>query len=136
MFNTACNSRGFSLIEVVIATLLTAFGIIAVLSMQPMSWKTAAKSDYMGRAAGILQKELEDNEVHIMNVNNAVNTGTTNKTVYASGGATSGDAAFTVQTNIALNADGSWTVAVTVTDPRNSAISESIIATRQEPFRF
>ena len=76
------NNKGISLIEVVIALFLTTVGILALLAMQPMSWQTAAKSDFLGRAAGILQEELETTELSIMNPNNAVNTGTTNKTVF------------------------------------------------------
>jgi Tfp pilus assembly protein PilV len=134
----ACNNRGYSLIEVLIATFLTAFGIIAVLSMQPMSWKTAAKSDYISRTAEILQKELESKEMYIMNANNSITTGTTTRTIYASGESTlqSGDMAFTVQTVTKNNGDGSWTVSITVTGPRSNTVSESLVVTRQEPFKF
>lgn len=139
MFNSICNNRGIGLIEVVIALFLTTVGILALLAMQPMSWQTAAKSDFLGRAAGILQEELETTELAIMNPNNAVNTGTTNKTVFVSGAVQLqglGDAAFTVQTTITDNGNGSWTAMVAVTDPNNNTISESVITTRQEPFRF
>lgn len=135
-----CNNRGISIVEVLIAVFITAIGIIAVMSMQPMSWQTATKSDLLGRSASILHKELEEIELTIMNVNSgAVATGTTNSTTYASGQASSqgyGDAKYAVQTNIKDNGDGSWTVRVDVTDPDNKTISESIIVTRQEGFRF
>ena len=131
-----CNKRGISLVEVVIAIFLTTFGILVLLSMEPMSWKTATKSDLMGKAAEILQRELENNELFIMNSGNAITIGTTNKTVYASGEATlqTDDTAFTVQTKITNNGDGSWTVAVTVTGPDNKTVSESVIATRQQAY--
>jgi len=131
-----CNNRGISLVEVVIAIFLTTFGILVLLSMEPMSWKTATKSDLMGKAAEILQRELEDNELFIMNSGNAITLSTTNKTVYASGEAAAqpDDTAFTVQTKITNNGDGSWTVAVTVTGPDNKTVSESVIATRQQAY--
>jgi len=126
------------MVEVLIAVFITAFGIIAVMSMQPMSWQTATKSDLLGRSASILHKELEEIELTIMNINNAIPSDS-NKNVFASGEATSqgtGDATYTVQTSITNNGDGSWTVRVDVTDPDNKTVSESIIVTRQEGFRF
>ena len=131
-----CNKRGISLVEVVIAIFLTTFAILALLSMQPMSWRTATKSDLMGKAAEILQRELENNELFIMNSGNAITIGTTNTNAYASGEAApqTDDTAFTVQTTITNNGDGSWTVAVTVTGPDNKTVSESIIATRQQAY--
>ncbi len=132
----SCNKRGISLVEVVIAIFLTTFGILALLSMEPMSWKTATKSDLMGKASEILQRELESDELFIMNAGNAITLSTTNKTVYASGESTlqTDDTAFTVQTTFADNGDGSWTVAVTVTGPDSKTVSESIIATRQQAY--
>lgn len=135
-----CNNRGINLIEVVIAMFLTTVGILALISMQPMSWQAASKSDLLGRVAGILQEEIETAELSIMNPNNLVNIGTTNRTVFISGATQSqgfGDLMFAIQTTITDNGNGSWTVAVAVTDPANNpVISESIIVTRQEPFRF
>ena len=134
------NNRGISLVEVVIAMFLVTVAIIALLAMQPMSWQVAGKSDFLGKAAEILQNELETTELLIMNPNNAVNTGETNKTVYASGGSQSqydGDAAFPVKMTITDNGNNSWTVAVKVTWPNNSTgISGSLIVTRQEPFKY
>lgn len=130
------NKRGISLVEVVIAIFLTTFGILVLLSMQPMSWKTAMQADLMGKAAEILQRELESNEMFIMNSSNTITTGTSNKTVYASGESTlqTDDTTFTVQTTITNNGDGSWTVAVAVTGPDNKTVSESVIATRQQAY--
>ena len=126
------------MVEVLIAVFITAFGIIDVMSMQPMSWQTATKSDLLGRSASILHRELEEIELTIMNINNAIPLDS-NKSVFASGEKTSqgtGDATYTVQTSITNNGDGSWTVRVDVTDPDNRTVSESIIVTRQEGFRF
>jgi len=138
MSHFPCNNRGTGIVEVLIAVFITAVGIIAVMSMQPMSWQTATKADLLGRSASILHKELEEIELTIMNINNAIPSNS-NKNVFASGGTTSqgtGDATYTVQTSITNNGDSSWTVRVDVTDPDNKTVSESIIVTRQEGFRF
>ena len=55
MSSSRCNERGITIIEVLITLFLTAVGIMALLSMQPISWQTAGRSDFMGRAAGILR---------------------------------------------------------------------------------
>lgn len=126
------------MVEVLIAMFIVSVGIIALMSMQPLSWQTAEKSDLLGRAAGMLEQELEATELIIMNPNNVIPAGGT-KTVYASGmGALqqTGDVAYTVQTNI-VNAGSSWTVTVKVTwSGNNRGISESLIVSRQESFRM
>ncbi len=85
MLSSLCNKNGMSFIEVLITLFLTTVGVMALLSMQPISWQTAGRSDFMGRAAGILQSELEQIEVRVMNPNQTVATGTTTRTVYPSG---------------------------------------------------
>ncbi len=64
MLTTVCNKRGLGIIEVLITLFLTAVGIMALLSMQPQSWKAASRSDFMGRAAGILHSELAPDPGH------------------------------------------------------------------------
>ncbi len=124
------------MIEVLIAVVITAFGILAVMSMQPLSWHTAKRADLLGRAASILHRELQDAEITIMNPNNPIPVNS-NTTCYASGPSSQGfgDATYTVQKTITNNG-GSWTVRIYVTDPDNKIISESIIVTRQEGFRY
>ncbi|HNS54997.1 MAG TPA: prepilin-type N-terminal cleavage/methylation domain-containing protein [Syntrophales bacterium] len=141
MSSSRCNERGITIIEVLITLFLTAVGIMALLSMQPISWQTAGRSDFMGRAAGILQSELERNEVRIMNPLLSVSTGTTTRTVYPSnltGGTTpqKGDVAYTVATTISSLGSTAWRVDVRVTWPGNNrGIAESMTVTRQETFR-
>jgi Tfp pilus assembly protein PilV len=138
MSSLRCNKRGISLVEVVIAVFLTTIGVLAVLSLQPAAWRTAARSDYMGRAAGILQKELETQEVLIMNCCNAVAAGTTTTNVLASGEAVAqpGDATFTVTTTITEIVTGSvWRVDVRVAWAGHAGIIESIVVTRQQRFQ-
>lgn len=140
MLRITSNSRGITLIEVVITLFLSAVGIMALLSMQPTAWNAAGRSDYMGRAAGILQTELEQNEIWIMNPANAVTTGTSTRMVHASGQATgqTGDAPFTIATTISplASSTNAWTVSVRVTWPGNTqGIGETLIVSRQDNFR-
>jgi Tfp pilus assembly protein PilV len=128
------------MVEIIIAMFIVAVGIIGLMSMQPMSWQTAKKADLLGRAAAILEQELEATELIIMNPNNVIPAGGT-KTVYASGMGASqgtGDVPYILQTTIVADAGGSfWTVTVNVTWPGNNrGISESLIVSRQESFRM
>jgi Tfp pilus assembly protein PilV len=141
MSPTACNNRGITIVEVLITLFLTAVGIMALLSMQPTSWNAAGRSDFMGRAAGILQSELERNELWIMNPANAVSTGALPvRNVYASSQSTqqAGDVPFTVNTTVLpLGATtNAWTVTIQVTWPGNTrGVQETAIVSRQEYFR-
>lgn len=139
------NDRGISLVEVVIAMFLTTVGVLAILSMQPSAWRVVGKSDYMGRAAGILQEELERQEAFIMNPLNSVTLGTTTTTVFTGGqGAAvtgAGDAAYTVTTSITGPGTGIWQVTVTVTwanqltrNYRN--VQDSILVSRQDAYSY
>lgn len=133
-----CTSRGISLVEVVIAIFLTTIGVLAVLSLQPAAWRTATRSDYMGRAAGILQKEQATQEVFIMNCCNAVTAGTTTTNVLVSGDAAAqpGDATFTVTTTITeIVANSVWRVDVRVAWAGHPGIIESMVVTRQQRFQ-
>jgi Tfp pilus assembly protein PilE len=153
MLPTACNNRGITIVEVLITLFLTAVGIMALLSMQPTSWKAASRSDFMGRAAGILQSELERNELWIMNPGNStfatscdpnrrdLALGECTSTINASNqqAQQTGDVPFTVRTTIAPfgATTNAWTVTVRVTWPANpiNGIQETMIVSRQEYFR-
>ena len=133
------NKRGITLIEGLISILITSVGLMALLSMQSPAWRLSGKSDYMGRGAGILNKELSRQELFIMNPCNPVTVGTTIMNVNASGEsvAQAGDATFTVTTIISAPATNQWRVAVTVTWPNSTfTLSDSVDVTRQEPFRY
>jgi Tfp pilus assembly protein PilV len=136
-----CNNRGASLLEVVIAIFLTSVGILAIISLQPSAWRTTARADYLGRAAGILHKAMQDTEARIMNPCNAVTLGQTTTTVTVSNQAgITGDATFSVVTNIAQDGTNTRAFVVTVTvtwPPMNSTgITESMTVTRQEAYRY
>jgi len=138
------NSRGIGMIEVIIAIFLVTVGVLAILSMQPSAWRMVGKSDYLGRGAGILHRELERREACIMNPCNAVATGTAIAPpilVSGLGAAVSGDAQYTVSTTITpvVGSTSAWTVTVTVTWPDQVAhgyrnLTESIVVARNPRF--
>jgi len=143
MYNIICkNKKGISLVESVIAVLLVSIGLIAFMSLQPTSWKTSAHTDYLGRAIMVLNKEIMTDELWIMNPCNTVTTGTVNEVVYSSDQQTSqsGDVSFNVQTitSAVTGRANTWKVMVTVTWPpvNTRGITDNIIVTRQESFRF
>jgi prepilin-type N-terminal cleavage/methylation domain-containing protein len=140
MSSLPCNDRGVTLIESVLAILLVSIGLLGLLSMQPSAWRTTARTDYLGRAAMMLSNELTARELAIMNPCNVIALGTVTRTVYTSGqgAAQSGDIGFTIQTVTTSVTTNVWRVAVIVSWPPLNAtgIRESIVVTRQEPFRF
>jgi hypothetical protein len=136
------DNKGITMTECLISVLLTAVAIVALMPMQDSALKSISRSDYMGRAQGIMQSELESWENVIMNsddITNPITAGTyTNDTVYASSnGATSGmtgkgDAFFKVVTKISVaTGTKSWFVNVKVTWKGNTTgITSSIVASR------
>ena len=97
-----------------IAILLVSIGLLGLLSMQPSAWRTTTRTDYLGRAAMMLSRELTIRELAIMNPCNAVTTGTVSRILYTSGQAAeqSGDIGFTVETVTASVATNVWRVTV------------------------
>jgi Tfp pilus assembly protein PilV len=124
------------MVEVMIAMFITVVAIISIFSLLPLSWQTAGKSDYLGRAAGILQTELELREGQVMR-NNIPALGTTTRNVQVSDPFTvsagiRGDATMSVRTTISRRTNNSWLVTVNVTWPGNpQGLTNSIIATPQ-----
>jgi len=138
MFSIHLNHKGLSLVESLVAVFLTTVAVMSLMPMQDMASRTASKSDYLGRAQGILQTNLEARELEIMNTANTVTAGTTTKQVTASGlSSVTGDATFTVATTTSVNAvaSNSWLVNVRVTWTGNTTgVSSSMIVTRQSGF--
>ncbi len=135
------------MVEVLIAIMLISVGLITLASLQDTGWRSMAKADYVGRAAGILHNTLERYYVDIANPNNPVSVGDqewnelTYKTVTTSGSSTPirGDVEYTIRVVITqTNADPeAFLVTVNVTwtgSPRG--ISESVEVSRQETYRF
>jgi type II secretory pathway component PulJ len=140
------NEKGSGLIEIMVAISLLSIGVLGLLAVQPQAWTNAARTDYMGRATGVLQNELESVEARIMNANIPLPSPLPNvdiKTAFTSGQPDSahalpGDASYNVRTEISNTAiTGLWLVRVSVTWPMNpQGISGSILVTRQDNFRF
>ena len=138
MSRLPCNNRGFTLVEVLFALFLTIVAVLGTLALISPAWKTAEQTDYLGRAAGILYERLMMEEAMILNPCNAVPVSNGPTAVFASGQATAqpGDAQFTVTTTIALIGTNVWSVNVLVAWPGQAGISETLVVTRQEGFRF
>jgi Tfp pilus assembly protein PilV len=137
MSGSICSNRGISLTEVIVAILVASVGIVSLLAVQPQSWNLAGRSDSLGRAAGILQSELSLNEATIMNPDLAIPQSQV-RTIYVSRQASkqSGDAVYTVNTQVEAVGTAAWRVRVIVTWPSNTTgISDSLIVTRQEGYR-
>ena len=148
------NKRGFTLVEGLIAIFLVSVSMMALLSTLSPAWRLSSKSDYLGRAAGIMYRELDAWELYIMNPCNGMAAQTTNWDSFKPLGTASwtvnssllaaqpGDAAYTVSTVITdispVTPGTVWQVRVTVTwPPLNSAgVTETVIVTRQQGFQF
>ena len=145
MSNLFRSKKGIGLIEVLISLFLISVGILALLSLQPSAWRLTGRSDFLGRAGGLLHKEMETREMVLMNPNFPNPCAGTNplvippQNVFISGQGASqpGDMPFTLQTTITDNLNASWRVQVRVTWAGNpTGISESLLVTRQENFRW
>ncbi len=127
--------------EALMAALLTAVAVISLLPMQDTSMRTGFRADYLGRATGIMQHELElrENQIMIGTIPaSPINQQITVSDPINGTSAATGDATFNVVTTTAVNisAANSWLVNVRVTwtgGPANG-INSSIIATRQMRF--
>jgi Tfp pilus assembly protein PilV len=139
MLHLPCNKKGLGLIEVVIAMFLTVVAVLAIFSLVAPTWKTAARSDYLGRASGILYEELVRQEARIMNACCSVTEGVLPTTAVNSSGqptAQSGDAQFNVTSTITSLPTNAWRVTVRVAWTGHTGISESMVVTRQQGFVY
>ena len=149
------NKKGFTLVEGLIAIFLVSVSLMALLSTLSPAWRLSSKSDYLGRAAGIMYRELDAWELYIMNPCNGVAAQTNNWDSFKPGHGTAswtvnssllatqtGDAAYTVSTVITdispVTPGTVWQVRVTVTWPplNNTGVTETVIVTRQQGFQF
>jgi prepilin-type N-terminal cleavage/methylation domain-containing protein len=139
MCRSISNNRGFSLVEVMIALFITVVAVTSIFTLMTPAWRTATMSDQFGRAADILSDQMQQQELFIMNPCNNVVVGTTGPvTINASGYAAAqpGDVQFSLTRNIVLIAPDVWRVTVRVAWPGNAGISESLVVTRQEYYRY
>jgi Tfp pilus assembly protein PilE len=138
MFNSICNKKGITLIEVMVSLVLITVGILGLLTLLPSSWRLAGRSDLLGKASGMLMTQLHNSEAFILNPNNAPAAGTiTLRSVYPGGQGVPkpGDTPFTVQTTTKNLGGSAWLVTVQVTWPGNTTgISESMRVVPQQIF--
>jgi Tfp pilus assembly protein PilV len=142
LISTVRNNRGITLIESMIAMLLTMIAILALAPMQDTSLRSVLRADYLGRAAGIMQSELELREYQVMSgyIPATIGASTIHQSVTVSGEAgVTGDATFVITTIIAesnpVTNPRSWIINVQVTWLSNSTgMKSSILATQQEGF--
>ncbi len=122
------NNKGITLIESLIAVMLTGIAIVGLLTMQPMGWQSAGKADSISHATEIMQRELETIECSIMSGTIPANQ------VNVSGPA--GNEAFTINTTITVRpGGGTWLVRVRVTWPGNATgVSSSMIVSHQTAY--
>lgn len=135
------NHRGISIIEMMVAVVITMIGVLSIFMLQSSSWKTVAKSDYLGRASQILANELQRQESLICNRHYFVEIGTKTFSVKASdpdadgvaAAAISGDAVYTMSIKTENIGTEIWRVTVTVSWPplNPQGITENLVITRQ-----
>ncbi len=141
MLRIICDKKGVSILEVLIAIVLTSLGVLSLLALQPTGWRSMAKADYVGRAAEILYNRMQFYEATIANPCNAVTTGAQNvTTVTTSGGAAiRGDITYSLSANITLiDADPqTYSIWLNVTWPGNTkGLTETMTVVRQGIYRF
>ncbi len=122
---------GVTLTEVIVAMAITSISIVGLMSLQPQSLNLMARADYLGKAAGVLQNELESAEVKVLNPAFSIDLIDQNERTV-----TSGDTPYTVKTDVELVSTLFYKITATVRWPGNAAgISGCRRVTRQEGFR-
>lgn len=131
------NKKGITIVETLIAAFLTMVAVVSLMPMFSLSLQTSAKSDYLGRAVGILQQELEFREEQVMQgIYPAASPTTYDQTVKVSGlDAKEGDVTIILKTKMTKQGNNAWIVNVQVTWTGNSTgFKNSIIVTPQMDF--
>ncbi|GAB6267286.1 MAG: hypothetical protein STSR0002_00260 [Smithella sp.] len=132
------NKKGMSIIECLVAVFLTTTAIISLMTMQSLALRGAGKSDYLGRANGILQRELELREIQIMHgtpVSSVVTCADTNGNTIS---CSSAGKMFTITYTMTppSGTTATWLINVKLTWPGSSVdgIKSSMIVSRQSAF--
>jgi hypothetical protein len=150
------------LVEVMIAMFLATVSVMAIFSLQAPAFKTTAKADYLGRAAEILERQLESTEGYVMNICNVNANALQGIPAIPAAGAVT-NAAYNVRTSGLLadiTGDATYNVSTTITGmppvlpnlppyfrvdvrvtwnlnaPVISAISQTIFVSRQTFFKY
>ena len=126
------NNKGLTILECIIAIFLTTIMVVSLVSMQSLSWTGASRADYLGRAQGLLQRELEiqENAVLAGNITAANVTSCLNNNLGTAVCGTKG-AVFTIRTlkmDNGANITSTLLVNVNVTWPKSkTGITSSMI---------
>lgn len=128
--NMRLNNKGITMVEVLVAVMLTAIAVVGLMTMQPMAWQSAGKADSMTRATEIMQRELEAVEYRIMSGNFSALSD-----LGKDASETVGHETFTVKTSVTEPTANNWLVRVGVTWTGNAkGVRSSLIVTRQSGF--
>lgn len=57
--HTTAGAAGFTLVEILVATLLMAVALIVIASIFPLGWLSQRKAEYLATASGIVQSEID-----------------------------------------------------------------------------
>jgi Tfp pilus assembly protein PilV len=151
--------KGMGLVEVMVAMFLATVAVISVFSLQAPGLRTTARSDYFGRAAEILERQLESTEVYLMNSCNTVADANVQIPAMPAAPGTVTNSAYDVRTSglaVSITGDASYHVSTTITGlgttvPPNyfrvdvkvtwslniaGGISQTIFVSRQEFFKL
>lgn len=121
------NNKGLTIVESLIAVMLTGVAIIGLLSMQPLSMQSAGKADSLSRATELMQRELETAENSIMSGTIPLNKVNVQETI--------NNKIYTINVTTTPRDAVTWLVRVRITWPGNTkGVFSSIIASRQDAF--
>lgn len=124
------NDKGITMVESLVAVMLTAIAVVGLMTMQPMAWQSAGKADSMTRATEIMNRELEAVEYRIMSgAFSALSDLEKNASEMV------GHETFIVKTSVTEPTTNNWLVRVGVTWTGNTiGVKSSLIVTRQSGF--
>lgn len=121
------DNKGITLVESLVAVMLTSIAIIGLLTMQPLGWQSAGKADSIAHATEIMQTKLETIECSIMSGTIPADDVNTSVTV--------GNQTFTINSTISVRDTISWLVRVRVTWQGNTTgVSSSMIVCHQSAY--
>ncbi len=67
MSNLIGSKKGITMVEVIVSVAILSIGILALLTLLPSSWRLAGRSDYLGRASGVLANQIQLAESMVLN---------------------------------------------------------------------
>jgi Tfp pilus assembly protein PilV len=121
------NNKGLTIVESLIAVMLTGVAIVGLLTMQPLGWKSAGKANSLTLATELMQRELETAECSIMSGTIPANKVNVSQTI--------GRETFTINTTTTVRDTVTWLVRVRINWQGNAkGVSSSLIVSRQTAF--